>query len=309
VAKVHYESPENLIAHPLLQRVGMMESLAGHFANKAKKAGKNRDEHKERAAELESDWRALCESVRKNGILEPIKVSRHPIMDRWEIVDGRNRWNAAKEVGLKWVPVLRVSPEAAAEIIATTVAARRHYSKGSTAYLAILLNPAIATDGDARKKAAHFRSRTECGTDAAPGPALSAEPENAITAEAIALKFSVSPRLLEQAAELYRLLEEHPMFRDDAEADVWAGCGLGGVLAGVKSLITLGTRNGDFQSAEYKAATAAWGAVTKFATTCKATWERWAALDAERQEKALEVLRDSLSGAPDFLREQLKSAL
>ena len=53
--------------------------------------------------ELES----LAESIRANGILQPILVRRHPTKpDRHEIVAGERRWRAAQLAGLHEVPVL-----------------------------------------------------------------------------------------------------------------------------------------------------------------------------------------------------------
>ncbi len=308
MAKIHYLSPADMVPHPMLARVGMMRGLAEDFAAKARKSGKNREENKEKAAELQGDWLAFLDSVREDGIIEPLKVCRVPEDDAWHgtktwyVVDGRNRWTAAGELELRSVPVIKVSAEDAPDIIAATVAGRRHYTKAATAYLAILLHPDFATEGEARKKqglkvGVAAPSRTECGTAT-----------SALSAEVLAEKFSVSPRLLEQAAELFRLVNANPRFGPEAEADVWAGCGLGGILAGMKSLIATGGR-AEMQSAEYKAAAAAWGAVTKFESACKATWERWDVLDAERREAAVETVKAALAAAPEPLRAILKTAL
>lgn len=283
----------------MLQRVGMMRGLAEDFAVKSRKSGKNREETKEKAAELEADWLAFLDSIREDGIIEPLKVCRIPEgevwhgVKKWYVIDGRNRWTGATELDLRQIPVIRVRPEDAPAIIAATVAGRRHYTKAATAYLAIILHPELATE--AKKGNPQFR--TECGIGETP-----------LTIEAVSHKFSVSQRLLEQAAELFRLVNANPRFGPDAEADVWAGCGLGGILAGMKSLIATGGR-GDFQSAEYKAAAAAWGAVTKFESACKATWERWSTLDSERREAAVETVKAALAAAPEELRALLKTAL
>ena len=50
---------------------------------------------------------ALAESIRANGILQPILVRRHPAKaDMHEIVAGERRWRAAQMAGLHDVPVL-----------------------------------------------------------------------------------------------------------------------------------------------------------------------------------------------------------
>ncbi|WP_374439996.1 ParB/RepB/Spo0J family partition protein [Stella sp.] len=53
----------------------------------------------------EAAMAALVESVREQGILQPILVRRHG-EDGWEIVAGERRWRAAQAAGLHSVPVL-----------------------------------------------------------------------------------------------------------------------------------------------------------------------------------------------------------
>ncbi len=50
------------------------------------------------------DMQQLVESVRDNGVLQPIIV--RPINDGYEIVAGERRWRAANQLGLKDVPVV-----------------------------------------------------------------------------------------------------------------------------------------------------------------------------------------------------------
>jgi hypothetical protein len=282
----------------MLARVGTILSLANHFQIRAKKAGKNREEHAERAAELEADHEALLASVRESGIIEPLKVcliedETKPLGVDWWIVDGRNRWMAAQFLKLPSVPVMAVPACEAPAIIAATVAGRRHYSKGATAYLACLLNPEVALEGGKRQKAALKQgpSRTECGT-------------GEITPEILAAKFSVSLRLMEQAAELFRLLEgDGKPFRDDAEANIWAGCGLGGVKAGVDFLIANGkaadTSKPDPASI---ARAAAWQAFRGASTKVSDLWKRWDALDAEQRETVKAGVKSWLGEAPEEVR-------
>jgi hypothetical protein len=295
VSKIRYERTLLLTPHPMLERVGTMLSLATHFQVRAKKAGKNRDDHKEMADELEGDMAALVESVKAHGILEPIKICRIPddsaklLGQTWWIVDGRNRWNAAKFADLRRVPVIRVSTADAPAIIAATVAGRRHYSKGATAYLAMLLHPEVALENAAGRK-----SRTECGI---------------ISMESLGAKFSVSLRLMEQAAELFRLLEgEGKPFREDAEANIWAGCGLGGVKAGVDSLIKSGKEYTEVPADEKRRA-AAWVELQRGLKTLGSTFEKWKTLTPEQTEKALPLIRNLVESAPSEVRSALLDGL
>lgn len=308
MSRIRHERTDRLEPHPLLERVGTMSSLAGHFTTRAKKAGKNRDEHRERAEELAGDLAALVESVREHGVRDAIQICRRPddtprllgSPEIWWIVDGRNRWLAACQVGVKYIPVVRVRTDDAPEIIASAVSHRRHYTKGATAYLACLMHPEVALDGDKRKKANQF-----CG------PALNAGPvkPSVLSAGGIAQKFSVSLRILEQASELYRLLDgEGKPFRDDAEANIWAGCGLGGVKAGVDFLIANGTESAK-PDPKAIAAAAAWQNYRRASKSVGELWSSWDALDATQRETAMSGLKDWFSGAPLVARAALESAL
>ena len=308
MSRIRYERTSSLYPHPMLERVGTMLSLANHYQIRSKRAGKNREEHKERADELEGDLTALVESIKLNGVLEPIKICRRPddvpclltARDDWWIADGRNRWLAAKLAGLTRVPVMRIRTEDAPAIIEATVAGRRHYTKGATAYLACLLHPEIALDGEKRKKANQFGS----------GPALNAGPEtSALSAEVLAAKFSVSLRLIEQAAELFRLLEgDGKPFREDAEAAIWSGSGLGGVKAGVDSLIKSGKEYVEL-SPEAKRAATAWIELKRGLATLGGTFAKWDSMSPEQAEQAIPLIRTLIDAAPNTVRSAMLDAL
>lgn len=52
----------------------------------------------------DEEMKAMVESIRENGILQPILV--RPISNGYEIVAGERRWRAARELGLKDIPVI-----------------------------------------------------------------------------------------------------------------------------------------------------------------------------------------------------------
>jgi len=60
-----------------------------------------------RTAFGEEDLRALAESIRTRGILQPITVRPHPHRDGWfEVVAGERRWRAAQMAGIAEVPAV-----------------------------------------------------------------------------------------------------------------------------------------------------------------------------------------------------------
>ena len=65
----------------------------------------------------EAELEALAQSIRENGIVQPLVVRRHPEKPgAWEIIAGERRWRAAQRVGLHEVPAL-VRPIADAEAL------------------------------------------------------------------------------------------------------------------------------------------------------------------------------------------------
>ncbi|ROR03543.1 ParB/RepB/Spo0J family partition protein [Desulfosoma caldarium] len=63
-------------------------------------------------------FRELVDSVRENGILQPILVSRGPEQETYTIVAGERRWQAARAAGLREVPVVvrEATPREALEL-------------------------------------------------------------------------------------------------------------------------------------------------------------------------------------------------
>lgn len=170
----------------------------------------------QRSEELAEDWAAWVSEIRANGIMEPIRVV--PNGDGWLAVDGRHRLAAALEIGLEEVPVVEVSEEEAAAVIEGSVSGRRHWTKSMRAYFAVLVHPEVATErrhGGDRKS-----TRIQC----------------ALNNDDLASRFGVSPRLLDQAIELYRLIEAYPEFRDRIEPSLWGGASLAGLIQGMRAL-------------------------------------------------------------------------
>lgn len=50
-------------------------------------------------------YRRICASIKKEGIINPLVVQTAKVNGKYKIVLGNNRWLAAKELGIKEVPV------------------------------------------------------------------------------------------------------------------------------------------------------------------------------------------------------------
>ena len=259
----HQAHPAELIPHPMLERMATKWDVLDHLT-KAK-----RPDHAETLAEVRGEWAAFVADVKERGIIVPIKVAL--IKAKLTIVDGRHRCKAALEAGLKQVPIERVPEDQALALMESTMIGRQHLTKGQRAYAAIVLHPEVATEGDKREKAGK------------------AEP-SALSAEGLATKFGVSARLIEQACQLYRELDASKTLRAKHEWRVFAGFGLGAILAGLA---------GD-ESTTGKPRAAKDNTITKALSPLNGFWAYYRGLKGEAKDNAFTDAVALLSARQDF---------
>lgn len=169
---------------------------------------------------------ALWASLDREGILEPLKV-HHTSGGQYMLHDGRHRFEWAKARGLETVPVMEITEAQGMAIAEATVVGRRHWTKGQRAYLGLLLHPEVA-----QAKRGGDQYQTDSVGLVLDSPSLAA-------------RLGVSADTVLQAAELYRTFFA-PGFKAGSpeaiqaaalkakyELSIWAGAGLGAVLAGI----------------------------------------------------------------------------
>lgn len=169
---------------------------------------------------------ALWASLDREGILEPLKV-HHTSGGQYMLHDGRHRFEWAKARGLETVPVMQITEAQGMAIAEATVVGRRHWTKGQRAYLGLLLHPEVA-----QAKRGGDQYQTDSVGLVLDSPSLAA-------------RLGVSADTVLQAAELYRTFFA-PGFKTGSpeaiqaaalkakyELSIWAGAGLGAVLAGI----------------------------------------------------------------------------
>lgn len=203
---------------PRLAAVPMMRDVAARFLGAAK------PEHKRTGQEIAEENDALWASLDRDGIIEPIKAYR--VGRKWVTADGRHRLEWANARSIAKVPLIEISESQAAAIIEGTVMGRRHWTKGQRAYMGVMLHPEV------------------CGVTKG-RPEKSDSIGIIANATELAKRLGISADTVSQACELYRLFFspgskpgspeaiEAAAKKAKYEMSIWAGAGLGAVLAGI----------------------------------------------------------------------------
>lgn len=175
------------------------------------------------------EFGAMLATARELGTLpEPIKVNN------FRIIVGAEFLEVARDLGMVTVPCVEVSADDLHATILASLLARRHYTKGQLAFLALPhLQPAI----DESKK----RRLDNLKKGLTPDCALSAQSgiSGAKTAGELAEELGISRRLFTYAAQLHREFAADATIRERFESLILeqdedgAIMGLGSVVAGI----------------------------------------------------------------------------
>jgi hypothetical protein len=176
--------------------------------------------------ELDSERQGAHQSMDEIGIIDPLKVTLSADGLGGKVWDGRHRLEWAMARGKDTVPVIHVSEEVGHKLMEASVIGRRHWTKGQRAYLGVICHPEVAGVASGRPK----KSADSIG--------VSGSPE-------LASRLGVSPDVVNQAVTLYKAFHAPGAKANSAEAieaadlkakyemSIWAGAGLGAVIAGL----------------------------------------------------------------------------
>ncbi len=257
-----------LAPHPMLERLTTVYDTLSHLSGER--------DHAATFSEHHEDWTAFVDDIRARGVREPIRyciIKGKPL-----IVDGRHRWQAAKQVGFTDIRGIEVTEEEGRDLMESSFIARQNFTKSMRAYAAVVMHPTVATDTNDGK-----------GGRPKKNPAQNA---GFLKMPELADRFGVSLRLVEQACELYRALDSSPTLRAKHEWRVRAGFGLGAILAGIA---------GD-QATSGKARGSAPSNIGKPIATLRTFWQHYAGQSGEERDILLEQGQRSLSSeSPDFI--------
>lgn len=198
-----------LSMHPVLDRV----MLVPDAVRTLRETSDDKD-NREKADDLASDWQAWIDEIRENGIMEPLRVVVEG--DRYLVVEGRHRLEAASQIGLATVPCIVVEPSDILALAEGTIRGRRHWTKSQRAWFAVLMHPEIAAEG--RSGGDRKSARTEYGL---------------ISNEDLATRYGISLGLIEVGIWVFRTLEKYSHLRVKYESRLWGGQGLPGLKQGL----------------------------------------------------------------------------
>lgn len=267
--------PTKLSLAPELAAVPMMGDVVNHLRGKPKAAAVMEEMNGERAGV----WTSLDEI----GIREPLKVTLiEPKMVNGELSyapncaivwDGRHRLEWALARGQETVPVMVVSEAVGRRLMEASVIGRRHWTKGQRAYLGVICHPEVAGASSGRPK-----KSDSVGISNAP---------------ALATHLGVSADIVNQAVIVYRAFHapgEKPNSAEAIEAadckakyemSIWAGAGLGAVIAGIGG--GKATHGKDRKASDWAALDKPLGTMTRLSHL----WDGWA---EDERSKALRLM-------------------
>jgi hypothetical protein len=246
----------------------------------------------------------FVEDVRARGIQVPL-ICVEPDL----IVDGEDRWIAAKRLRLTQVPIAFCQPDEVASVILSSLM-RKHHSKGALAYVLFpVIEPAFNESRERRLRNLRKGQQT-------PESALSAL--SGTTVEDFADRIGVGRRLLMQAKEVRTELERDTAqyeFQDEGEPMTLKEyyeprllsygeekpLGLGAILAGIAGLrATGGKHRPDPKQLEL---------FESAFDTLKTRFSYWKKFDEAARSKCREVIRNTVAAMPHDLRDELAAAI
>ncbi len=210
--------PRGLVLAAELAAVPMMGAVAEHYRGKPKAAAI--------LAEMDAERQGSHQSMDEIGIADPLKVTLSANGSTGKVWDGRHRLEWALSRVKDTVPVIHVTEEVGRKLMEASVIGRRHWSKGQRAYLGVLCHPEVVGVAACRPKKNTDSIGVSSATDLASRLGVSAD----IIGQAVTLyKAFHAPGAKANSAEAIEAAD----LKGKYEMSIWAGAGLGAVIAGL----------------------------------------------------------------------------
>lgn len=228
---------------------------------------------------------AFVEDIRVRGVQEPVKVDSEN-----RIIDGRHRYWASKQIGLRELPVVIVPQGEVVSTVVQSLLQRRHYSKGARAYMIV----PFFKDAFEEARARHRAFLASGGKAKVPFEE---------TVAGFAAKLGISDKLLTQAQKLHNLFTEKPELKKQFEASIFdpdKPAGLGGILAGISGK---DATDGNARNERSGGVMLLFGEAFD---TLRNRAKAWAKFDTDQQLALFPKIRTAVAAMPPDLRARLK---
>ena len=232
---------------------------------------------------------ALAESIRAEGLLQPL------LIQGLQIVDGRHRNDAARRIGLKQVPCIEIEGDVA-DIIVDSLSQRRHYTKSAIAYAALpLMTPYISAG--VFRRAANIKAG---GSAESTMNVLSGD-----TMSLFAEKLGTSRGIIQLAKEVSKLVEEmnQVQLQDGEYVPDWVnrqifqeGMGIGTVKQSL--LVIKSNKSGMVQKGLANRNDMPMQILNHFNLT-KKHFSRWEKMEQEDQQRVCRAIPEIVHDWPD----------
>jgi hypothetical protein len=254
------------------------------------------------------EFNALIESVRDQGILDPIKVTA-----TGELIDGRHRLEASRRLKLTHIPAIIVADDVAGQIAVASLLHRRHLTDGQKAWY-LVTSGLIDSAFDERQK------RKIANLKVGSFPERNSVPFGTKRVEDWAAELGVSVKLLIQAREVKTcfadttrrtitdrdgVTEDEVTFQDFFEPRILRSedhYGLGAVITACTTLAKLRSdHTGGKPKDEGRKSQLL---VSSFETIAKRA-DYWSEMTEESKRVAIGLIRPQFEAVPDDLLEAL----
>lgn len=231
---------------------------------------------------------SFVEDIRARGIQDPIKVDSEN-----RIVDGRHRYWAAKQLGIRELKAVVVPDGEVVSTVVQSLLQRRHYSKGARAYMIV----PFFKDAFEEARTRHLAFLASGGKAKVPFEE---------TVAGFAVKLGISDRLLAQAQKLHTIFTEKPELKKQFESSIFdpdKPAGLGGILAGISGK---DATDGNARNERSGGVLLLFGEAFD---TLKIRAKAWGKFSDDQRSAILPKIRTAVAALPPDLRAKLKKAI
>lgn len=281
--------------HPILAGLPVLDEVVKRLEKDAKAAqGGQRADKKELHEDNAETWEAFVADIKKRGIQKPLVCVRDEA-GKLLIIDGRHRYNGAKQADLKDAPWELYLGDPNGYIMAS-VCHRYHWTKQQRAFFALHLQPHLVESKQGKRTDMELSE----SLGKLSGPQLTTFDHQFTSRTELAASIGVSADTVDIAARVHALFAKDKAARIKYLPMVFAGVSLSGILSGDGASKSDPKAGGANRKDPWVRIRTKW---EKDAAAIKEDWEAVAAAGPEQQAEVKEALTAYLLALPEALLE------